>query len=96
VNYYLLVFNRRTGVMLRLEQFAESDVAMSARFAAELEFRGDGDVEVVVLGAESMDALRRTHSRYFNEPRKLAEDGAESFRQVEASEPVARLRASWA
>ena len=38
---------------------------MEARFVAEAEFHGDGNIEVVVLAAASEDDLRRTHGRYF-------------------------------
>lgn len=92
MNHYLLIFNRRTGVLIRKQQISSSDEAMSARFAAEAQYRDDPDIEVVVLGAQSEDALRRTHSRYFTPPRVLAEDGARSFCRVESSERMIRMR----
>jgi hypothetical protein len=38
---------------------------MQARFAAETEFAGQPQIEIVNLVAESEEALRRTHGRYF-------------------------------
>jgi hypothetical protein len=47
------------------QTYRQSDEALRARFAAEDEFRGNPDIEIVVLGARSWQALERTHSRYF-------------------------------
>lgn len=56
---------RTGGDVVRIEAFDTRPAALEARFEAESEFRGNGDIEVVVLGANSPDALRKTHSRYF-------------------------------
>ena len=39
--------------------------ALRARFSAEAQHLDDPDIEVVVLAAESVAVMRRTHSRYF-------------------------------
>lgn len=75
--HYLVIYNRREGQIIRHRQYLSADPALSARFEAEREFRSDPDVEVVVLGAESWDALQRTHSRYFKGVRELAESALE-------------------
>jgi hypothetical protein len=51
-------------------EFDDRSAALKARFRAEREGVWEGerlptDVEIVVLGAESAEALRRTHGRYF-------------------------------
>ena len=46
------------------ERFADVDRAKALERRFELE-RTYPDYEVVVLGAESEDAIRRTHGRYF-------------------------------
>jgi hypothetical protein len=73
MNYFLLVYDPRTG-HLDLEEFEEGERerALDARFAKELAERGRGR-EVVLLGAESLEALRRTHARYFESPAVLAD-----------------------
>jgi hypothetical protein len=65
VNSYLIVFDRSMGRILRQVSFTDSLRALRARFATEREYTDRPDVEVVVLNADSEDALRRTHRRYF-------------------------------
>lgn len=77
MKHFLLVYNRRTG---HIERSAEYDAtataeALEARFASERDHRGQHDIEVVVLGGESWDAVRRTHSRYFSGVQDLAKIG---------------------
>jgi hypothetical protein len=66
VTYYLLVFNRRRGELVReIEEFADQRVAMVERLRLEIENKHNPDLEIVVLGAESRAAMENTHSRYF-------------------------------
>lgn len=69
MRYFLLVYDRSKGVLLSEEEFESEDRALDERF--EVEKRIPDDVEVVVLGAESREALRKTHSRYFTSLRDL-------------------------
>jgi hypothetical protein len=71
MRYFLLVFDRQQGRLIGdVKEFSDSGEAVRARFAHEIEFR-DGNVEVVVLGASSREALENTHSRYFGLGREL-------------------------
>jgi hypothetical protein len=72
VEYYLVVYDRSVGEIMRHDRFHASDPALAARFDAEREFRNEPDIEVVVLGADSWDALKVTHSRYFKRAREMA------------------------
>ncbi len=65
MNHYLVVFDRSKGEVLRRQRYSDRDEALNARFAEERKHRGEPDIEVVVLGADSWDSLRRTHGRYF-------------------------------
>ena len=66
MTYYLLVFSRRRGELVRdIEEFEDHRVAMVERLRLELENKGNPDLEIVVLGAESREAMENTHSRYF-------------------------------
>lgn len=65
MNHYLIVFDRPRSAILRQETFSTRQAALQARFEAERELDPNGEVEVVVLGANSPEALKRTHSRYF-------------------------------
>lgn len=74
---FLIIYNRREGRIIRHRHFRGSESALAARFAAEAEFLNDSDVEIVVLGAESWEAVQNTHSRYFKPVHELAEAALE-------------------
>ncbi len=63
VRYFVLVYDRSAGEVLELREYAESARAMEEGFGREREERASS--KVVVLGAASAEALRRTHARYF-------------------------------
>lgn len=65
MNHYLVVFDRSKSEVLQRRRFSDANKALEARFEAEREYRDDPDIEVVVLSARSVDALRHTHGRYF-------------------------------
>jgi hypothetical protein len=77
VQHYLVIYNRRAGKIVRRQRFQTAGPAMAARFEAEREFREEPDLEIVVLGADSWEALRQTHSRYFEGVQELAESALE-------------------
>lgn len=82
--YYLVVFDRSLGSIVRFKEFPQADDALTARFDAEAEFAENGDIEVVVLGAKSPDDLRRTHARYFQSAREIAAGALSELRKHEA------------
>ncbi|WP_330473421.1 hypothetical protein [Terrabacter sp. C0L_2] len=72
MNHYLIVFDRSESRLLSLEECASSREAMKARFRAESLHRGHPEIEIVVLGARSKEALRTTHARYFEQMKDMA------------------------
>lgn len=68
MKYFLLVFDRRNRRLLgEVEEFGDADSAIRARFRREA-LGSNENIEVVVLGAASREALENTHSRYFGDP----------------------------
>lgn len=65
VKHFLLVFDRSEPRLLHITHFETADKALEERFEAEKRHRGNPGIEVVVLTAESKEALKQTHSRYF-------------------------------
>jgi hypothetical protein len=75
MRHFLVVYNRREGRIVHKHSYRSARSALQARFAAEREFSGQQDIEVVVLGGESWRAVQRTHSRYFSPIHELAKVG---------------------
>ena len=63
--HFLLVYDRNAGRLVRKQRYEIGADAMRARFAAEGEFAGRPEIEIVALVAESEDDLLVTHGRYF-------------------------------
>ena len=63
--HFLVVYNRRERRIERREAFDDEDRALAAYAAAEDESRARADVEVVLLGSDSLETLRQTHGLYF-------------------------------
>lgn len=64
---YLLVFDNARERLVSLTRFTDPEVALTAYAAAEDAAGGNYDLEVVLLGSDSVDTLRRTHGNYFAE-----------------------------
>ncbi len=79
MKYFVLVYNRHLGKLLYTpEEYGEPDrqAALQRRFALEADWRGEPDVEIVVLGSESEAQIRSTHGRYFKSVAELASANA--------------------
>jgi hypothetical protein len=79
MKHFLLVYDKKAGVILETKVFSDNArrIAMAERFKREALYRNDPNIEVVVLGANSAAALRKTHSRYFSG--ELASRSAAAF-----------------
>ena len=70
MKHFLLLFDRVRGELITEREFDDAAEALRTRFRIEREREWEGrpltrDVEIVVLGADSAQTLRRTHRRYF-------------------------------
>jgi hypothetical protein len=74
VSFFLLTFDRRKGREPQIEEFADSELAMDRFVAAERQHREIDDGKgVVLLIADNVETLRRTHSHYFFTTEELLE-----------------------
>lgn len=81
MSFFLLIYDRAAGKLVEpVREFSdeERESALQARFDRELTERERPDIEVVLLGAESLDAVRATHSRYFKSIDELKLRGMKS------------------
>jgi len=71
---FLIEYDRSQGLIVQKREYADASraVAEDERLKLELELKRRGiEHEVVVLDAPSEEALRRTHSRYFESVAEL-------------------------
>lgn len=77
MSLFLLVYDRSTQSLVGdVQEFADADreLALSCRFEAEEREAQNPDLEVVLLAAQSREALQRTHARYFKHAAQIAHD----------------------
>lgn len=76
---YLIQYDRENGTLVSVQEFADSEAGHVAeeRLALEVSLARKGlPREVVVLEAASIEALKRTHQRYFAPLEELAASSA--------------------
>ncbi len=67
---FLIQYDRHEGRMISIESFSDSERSKAQDLLLKLELQlnqNGSDREVVLLEAESEDALRVTHRRYFED-----------------------------
>lgn len=66
MRHFLIVFSRPEGELVEpVRAYDDAAAAFRDRFERERRYREMPAIEVVVLSAESEDAIRQTHARYF-------------------------------
>ena len=75
---FLITFDHDSRKQISLEEFRNTAQALKAYSEREEQYRDHSRVEVVLLGADSIDAIKVTHSNYF-------EDTADAFADLLAS-----------
>lgn len=71
MQHFLLIYDHAQQSLRDQRQFSddERDVATQAYQDAETQHRDDPDVEIVLIGADSLATILRTHGHYFGEDR---------------------------
>jgi hypothetical protein len=74
---FLIEYNRPEGRLVSIREFdaAQRKEALKARLDLELDLHDKGvEHEIVLLEAENLEAIKRTHQRYFLSLRELLID----------------------
>ena len=76
MNHFLILYNLREGKLVRLDEFGNNARKATDAYAAleQVLYRDRSDhedYEIVLVGADSLETLRVTHSRYFEEEREF-------------------------
>ncbi len=67
ITHFLIVFDRDAGKQLDLIRFQDFKEAIEAYNRVEDEYADRPRIDVVLLGADSVETIRFTHSSYFRE-----------------------------
>lgn len=66
IRHFLVVYDLSLG-MARVKEFGtDYDAALEAYAAAEDDFANRDTHDIVLIGADSLDTIKRTHSSYFH------------------------------
>jgi hypothetical protein len=64
--HFLLVYDRTRGHLVVQRPFADSQEAVKAYERMEREYGEDKEVEIVLVGADSLETIMLTHGNYFD------------------------------
>ena len=78
MKHFLLDYNRSTQTLVSITTYEDMGEALVAYSEREREALGT-EHEIVLLGAESEDDLRETHSRYFYSISEMWERGSQRY-----------------
>lgn len=62
--HFLLVYDLVRQRLVHEAQFTDPAEAASEYARLEFEHRGDRDLEIVLVGADSLETIKRTHGHY--------------------------------
>lgn len=74
MKYFVLVYDQAAGKLVSEDEFPEErlQAALERRFKLERDLRRRSAIEVVLLAASDLGALKLTHARYFKSAEELA------------------------
>jgi hypothetical protein len=83
---FVIQFDQKEGRLKRLDTFTDADREKANRQRVEVEIellKQNVFHEVVVLEAKSVEALKKTHRRYFDSIAQWSEDFRDSLGSIE-------------
>lgn len=66
LQHFLLVYDLVAQRLIKQQEFSDGDEAATAYAALEREYKGRDDLEIVLVGADSIETIMRTHAHYFD------------------------------
>jgi hypothetical protein len=63
--HFLIVFDRATQRVLEAERYTDGAEAADRYAKMEKDYGHRSDVEIVLVGSDSIETVRRTHGNYF-------------------------------
>lgn len=65
--HFLLVYDHQQEMLLREEMYRDAREAADAYSQAERELHDREELEIVLVGSDSINTIHRTHGHYFKE-----------------------------
>lgn len=65
--HFLLVYDHQQEKLLREEMYRDAKEAADAYSQTERDLHGNDDLEIVLVGSDSINTIHRTHGHYFKE-----------------------------
>ena len=67
IQHFLLIYDRQRDELMSHESFgADADAATAAYRAAEIEYHDRPEMDIVLVGSDSLETVKVTHSTYFS------------------------------
>jgi vacuolar-type H+-ATPase subunit F/Vma7 len=66
LRHFLLVYDFDAQRLTGQQEFKDGEEAANAYAALERQYKGRDDLEVVLVGADSIETIKRTHAHYFD------------------------------
>lgn len=67
VQHFLLIFDHKQAKLLAVREFGRNSEEASREYRrAELEHKGQKDIDIVLVGSDSLDTVKLTHANYFD------------------------------
>ena len=67
IQHFLLIYDRHRDELMSHESFgADADAATTAYRAAEIEYHDRPEMDIVLVGSDSLETVKVTHSTYFS------------------------------
>lgn len=66
VIHFLLVYDLNLGHLIHNAEFTDAELAGAEYARLEAEHRGNHDLEIVLVGADSLETIQMTHGHYFD------------------------------
>jgi hypothetical protein len=65
IRHFLVIYDVKVGEA-EVQEFEDYEAAVVAYDEIEARTRGRRDLDIVLLGADSLDTVKKTHSSYFD------------------------------
>lgn len=67
IQQFLLIYDRKRDELLSHESFGDDVTAAATAYrAAEIEYQDRPEIDIVLVGADSLETVKVTHSTYFS------------------------------